>query len=279
MRHIITNLRQEVINNILHKWALEIDELSIDIENGNVMKYQQSSFKQPGAIVNKKNTHRCCTLESEYIYWISHIINCLVINFVYNKGGCYMSKWISITVMLILFLGFSGEKIVKGEALNPSNEAGNETVSPPDLGVYAGNIYTENTIPTVLTHQTYEEQTGSFERIIEEEENNLMKSTFPNESSNRSGISPLKVKQGEKIILAMFIAHGPKSFLLFEPDEIEVKQINSDEKANIEVTTDDVSGHDQITAPKENGNYHYSVVVHWNKPQLQASYIFDVTVR
>src|SRR5699024_9590938 len=154
-----------------------------------------------------------------------------------------------------------------------------EIIPPPDLGDYAGNIYTENTIATVLTHKTYEKQTEYFEKILKKEENNLMKSTFPNEFSNSNGISPLKVKQGEKIILVMFIAHGPKSFLLFEPDEIEVKQINSSEKVNMEVTTDDMSGHNQIIAPKESGNYHYSVVIHWNKLQLKASYVFDVRVQ
>lgn len=77
----------------------------------------------------------------------------------------------------------------------------------------------------------------------------------------------------------MSFAHEPKSLHLFEPDEIEVKQINSDEKVNVAVTTDDISGHDQITAPRESGNYHYSVVIHWNKLQLKASYIFKVMVR
>lgn len=196
-----------------------------------------------------------------------------------NKGGCYMRKWISIVAILILLLGFSNGKVTKGEALNLSSEVDNEIVTPPDLGVYVGNIYTENTIATVLTNQTHEGQTENFEKFIEEEENNLMKSTFPNEFSNGNGISPLKVKQGEKIILVMFIADRSNAILLSEPDEIEVKQINSDEKVNIEVTTDDISGHNQITAPKESGNYHYSVVIHWNKLQLKASYVFDVRVR
>lgn len=193
-----------------------------------------------------------------------------------------MRKWISYVAILIFLLSFSNGEVTKGEVLSPSNETDIEKVTLPDLRVYAAeNMFTEkeNSAVTVLTHQTYEEQTENFERIIEEEENNLMKSTFPNDILNGRGISPLKVKQEEKIFLIMFFAHHPKSILLFEPDEIEVKQINSDKKVNIEVTTDDISGHDQITAPKESGNYHYSVVYHWNELQLKASYVFDVIVQ
>jgi hypothetical protein len=71
----------------------------------------------------------------------------------------------------------------------------------------------------------------------------------------------------------------PLNAFLLEPDEIEVKQIKSDEKVNVEVTVDQISGHDQIIAPEVNGDYHYSVVIHWNKLQLKASYVFNVKVR
>lgn len=41
-----------------------------------------------------------------------------------------MRKWISMAAILVLLLGFSNGKEIKGEALNSYNEADNEIVSP-----------------------------------------------------------------------------------------------------------------------------------------------------
>ncbi|WP_106494969.1 hypothetical protein [Lentibacillus sp. Marseille-P4043] len=96
-----------------------------------------------------------------------------------------MRKLIIIAAVLILLCGISSEKVVEGKEISSLNETNNETVTLPNLNVYAGNVY-GNTTGTVLDNWCWKERKG----------NCSMGSTSPSELLN--GIPPLKVKQGKK---------------------------------------------------------------------------------
>ncbi|MFS0674671.1 hypothetical protein [Ornithinibacillus sp. 179-J 7C1 HS] len=89
-----------------------------------------------------------------------------------------------------------------------------------------------------------------------------------------SGVPPLSTIPEEIVSLAWAFEGPTPDGRLFNPDDMELKQIRLGEEEMVEVRNR------QFTAPTEPGRYYYSLTVKWNNDLKGAAhYAFSVSVR
>lgn len=88
------------------------------------------------------------------------------------------------------------------------------------------------------------------------------------------GWEPLGVEPGEVFSFSISTSGQPKSDHIYNPDSVELTQVNFDEEKKVEVNNR------QITAPMEKGRYYYYLKLQWDGDLVgQAYYVFGIIVQ